>query len=114
MLLWLSLENSSELVVMILAIVTSFLLTIVIMAKKYQSLPLPFHNFVIAGVLAGAAVTPLALTFIIIKNGLHAHIYPDYSIQQISIIIHRTPIWIVGGFLISIGVGIFSKTLLNP
>lgn len=57
----------------------------------------------LVGLLAGLAVTPLALGLMAFKTGIHGHGAADFTPAQISAVIHRTLVWIGGGVLISLG-----------
>lgn len=57
--------------------------------------------------LLGAAITPFTLLLMTFKAGLHSHDVPDFTAQQITQVIHRTPIWIAASLLIGLGSGIW-------
>ena len=47
-----------------------------------------------------------SLFLIAFKTGLHAHPVPEFTYEQITSIIRRTPTWLISGFFIGIGIGI--------
>jgi hypothetical protein len=108
-LFWLPVEDTTTFFVLFFAtticcwFAASFLIT-----KKEE-----FHHsltpFLVTGFVAGLLVTPLSLFLMAFKTGLHGHEYPDFMSQQIQSVIQKTPIWIFGGFLISLGSGIWLK-----
>lgn len=107
--LWLPLEDSNETIVIFFAFSIAVWLALALLRRKNTLTSLPIHYFILTGILAGAAVTPLTLLLMAFKTGLHAHTVSDYSYQQIISIIYRTPIWVVGGVFISMGLGIWVK-----
>ena len=64
-------------------------------------------NYALAGTLAGLLVTPLALFLFAFKTSLHSHPNSDYTFQQFLSVIARTPIWLVGGFFVGLGSGLY-------
>lgn len=57
----------------------------------------------LVGLLAGLAVTPLAIVLMAFKTGVHGHGIPDFNAAQIEAALWRTPIWVGGGVLIGLG-----------
>lgn len=58
------------------------------------------------GILAGPAVTLIALSLMVFKTGLHLHSTPDFSFNQFFIVLLRTPLWSGIGFILSLGIGL--------
>lgn len=110
LLFWLSVEDTTEAYAIFFAICVSTLLAVLPLIRTNNISSLPFHSFILAGILAGAAVSPMAIVLMVFKIGLHAHPVPDYTFQQIISVIHRIPIWMFGGFFISVGFGMLVKT----
>ena len=107
---WLSVEDTTESIAILFSILICTWLEVMFLVRKKNSTMLPLYNFILAAVLAGAAVTPLSLSLMVFKTGLHAHPIPDFTIQQIISVIYRTPIWLTGGILINMGFGIWLKS----
>lgn len=63
-----------------------------------------FIFYIIIGLLAGLAVSPLAVLLMAFKIGLHGHPVPDFTFAQITAVALRTPIWTMGGGLIGLGI----------
>jgi hypothetical protein len=63
------------------------------------------HSLV--GGLAGLAVAPLAFLLIILKNGLHAHQTPDFTVDQIQALFSLVPYLSISGLLIGFGYGLW-------
>ena len=58
---------------------------------------------------AGALVTPLALLLMAVKSGIHGHSAPDYTPAQVSSVLLRTPLWLVSGLLIGLGMAVLRR-----
>jgi hypothetical protein len=63
-------------------------------------------RYLIAGLLAGLAVAPLASFLMVFKTGLHGHGFPDFTPEQIVAVLHRTPIFASSGFFLGLGSGL--------
>ena len=61
----------------------------------------------IIGGLAGLAVAPLAFLLMILKNGLHAHNMPDFTVDQIQTLFNLVPYLSISGLLIGFGYGLW-------
>jgi hypothetical protein len=68
--------------------------------------PLFVRRHVLIGLVAGLAVTPVALFLMAFKSGLHGHGIPDFSGAQILGVLARFPVWIVAGLLLGLGVAL--------
>lgn len=58
-----------------------------------------------AGLVAGLAVSLVAVTLISFKGGLHGHGFPDFSLVQVRDVILSTPWWAVAGLLTALATG---------
>jgi len=100
-LLWLPFEDENEKATIIIALgICALSLIQFLISRSSRS----FKNIllhILAGGLAGAAITPVAMLLIAIKAGLHDHNFSEYSIHQITTIIEATPYFIAGGLLIT-------------
>ena len=63
-------------------------------------------RFSLVGLLAGLAVSPLALFLMVFKTGLHGHGFPDFTFDQLLSVLRRTPVFGLSGLLLSLGIGI--------
>lgn len=68
--------------------------------------PALLWRHVLIGLVAGLAVSPVALFLMAFKSGLHGHGIPDFSAGQILSILARSPVWIVAGLLLGLGVAL--------
>ena len=107
LLFWLPIEDSAEAWAILFAIAISTWLAIALLLIKRISFRSILFDHVFVGTFAGILVTPIALLLMAFKIGLHSHEVPDYTIQQVISAIWKTPIWIIGGFLIGAGSGIW-------
>lgn len=56
----------------------------------------------LGGLLAGAAVTLVALALMAFKTGIHGHGAPDYTPEQVSLVLQLAPIWICVGLILGV------------
>ncbi|MCK4977056.1 MAG: hypothetical protein KAS36_08995 [Anaerolineales bacterium] len=118
-LIWLSIEDLSERWVLIFSVTICVLLAVRFIIyysaqrsknedkypqNKEQRSARRFLFYPLVGVLTGLAVTPVAIFLMALKTGLHGHFAPEFTSAQVFIVLVRTPIWIVGGLLIGVGV----------
>lgn len=124
-LLWLPIEDNSERWVLFFAVLISVLIAarwcIYYSARRSKSQneyglnekSFPgkrFLIYLIVGVLTGLTVTPVAVLLMALKSGLHGHVTPEFTSAQVFIVLQRTPIWIIGGLLAGVGVGLLRWT----
>lgn len=107
LLFWLSIEDTSETWAILFSIAISACLAIVFLGANRLSVRSLLYNCILIGTLAGILVTPIALLLMVFKTGLHGHEAPDYTAQQFISVVRRMPVWIVGGFFIGLGSGIW-------
>jgi hypothetical protein len=111
MLLWLPVEDTDEKGVLAFAatvnawLVARHLVNLNPAAQK----SLPRH--ILGGLLAGLAVTPVALFLMAFKTGIHGHGTPDFSAEQILAVINRTPVWGSAGLLLGLLSGFIFKKI---
>ena len=111
-LLWLPIEDTSEYTAIVFAFAICGWLAAAFLMLRMKTHPAKLYYFILFGSIAGAFITPLTLFLMAFKTGLHGHQSPDYTAQQMLSVVRKTPIWILGGFLISLGSGIlFLKRL---
>ena len=121
-LLWLPFEDTSERLPIVFAIAICSLVAARILisplASKYSlSEPGPGQSgqtvisrylfYAVIGLLAGAGITLVALILMAFKTGLHGHVTPDYTIDQVIAVVRLTPFWVLAGILISVGLAMW-------
>ena len=105
-LIWLPIEDVSENSVVLFAALVSVWLALRYLILVQPGVPHYFLRHLLAGALAGLAITPFALFMMALKTGLHGHSAPDFTFMQIQVIVYRTPIWILVGLLLGLGVAL--------
>jgi succinate-acetate transporter protein len=63
------------------------------------------HTLIGSGV--GLILAPLAIFLMALKTGIHGHGTPDFTVEQIQIVLSRTPIFALSGFLLGLGSGLW-------
>lgn len=107
---WLSVEDSTDnIVVLFSALICTWITTAILLRIKSKT-TISYYYYILAGFLAGAAITPVALLLMIFKTGLHSHSVPDYTIGHIISVIRKTPIWLISGIFIGTGIGMWLKS----
>jgi len=111
LLVWLPFEDSSLawIIIFSLAICTlgiAYALTKFRLSQKRAWLYLP-----LTGIAAGAAITPVALSLMAFKSGVHGHGAADFTPAQVTSILQRTPIWAAGGLLIGLGASLWHSAI---
>jgi hypothetical protein len=105
LLIWLTFENHSELLVLIFAAICSVLFTLKLILWVGLD-RFSVYAWVIGGGLSGLAVPLLAALFMFLKNGLHSHIAPDFTLAQVVSVLQRAPFFVIGGSLLGLGIGL--------
>jgi hypothetical protein len=103
LLLWLPIEDVSEQSVILFAALISAWLAARYLISVH---PEEYHyllRHLLAGTLAGLAVSPLASFLMALKTGLHGHSTPDFAIEQMQALLFSAPAWMVVGFLLGLG-----------
>lgn len=99
LLLWLPFEDTSVFLAIAFTVAITGLITIYYL-NKYRKAANHWWFYPLIGLLAGMAITPLALLLMSIKSGIHGHGFPDYTPMQVVLILQLTPVWILAGFMI--------------
>jgi hypothetical protein len=105
LLIWLTFENHSVLLVLIFAAICSVLFTLQLILWVGLD-RFSVYVWVIVGGLSGLAVPLLAVLFMLLKNGLHSHIAPDFTLAQVVSVLQRAPFFVMGGSLLGLGIGL--------
>ena len=105
-LVWLPVEESSELGVLVIAglICTWFGIWLLYKTESHVNHML-WRNVIIWGGM-GLLLAPLAIFLMAIKTGIHGHGTPDFTANQMQALISRIPFFILGGILLGTGLGL--------
>lgn len=109
LMLWLPIEDTNEYGAVFFALAAAAWVVAYRLALSPGQAPPPAWMFTLAGLLAGLAITPLALFFMAFKSGLHGHGLPDYTPAQVTSVLQRTPVWTAAGLLIGLGAALLQK-----
>ena len=107
-LFWIPFEDTSTLFPILFSIALATMGASIFLSGNKKPFRKPIFNYVLAGSIAGIAITPLTLFLMAFKTGLHGHQAPDFTNQQVLSIVYRIPIWTLGGILIGLGFGLWS------
>ena len=105
---WLPFEDTS------LQLIFAFSWAIVLLAawgvlKRQFPRNVPWWAWLAAGLLAGAAVTPLALLLMAVKTGLHGHGAPDFTGAQIQLASRLVALWLAAGGFLGLGAALLYR-----
>jgi hypothetical protein len=103
---WLSIEESSTLGVVILSgMACSWTAGWLLQKTSTDGNQLIFWPIIIIGG-AGLLLAPLAILLMALKSGLHGHGTPDFSPGQLQAVFSRMPFYTMAGILIGTGFGL--------
>ncbi len=113
-LVWLPFEERSELGVLLIsgAICTWSAFWILRVRVESEKQLLLRHGVIGAG--AGLLIVPVALLLMALKTGLHGHGTPDFTVGQMQLVLSRVPYFIISGFLVGVGSGLWRVTMRGP
>lgn len=107
LLFWSSLEDNSVLPVALLGGGLALLALSLWLTQRYGGRTFAGRTALLGAVLAGAAfglAASLAVAVLmLIKDGLHSHLFPDYPFGMIVDILTRAPLWALAGSFAGIG-----------
>jgi hypothetical protein len=109
-LIWLPIEESSALGMLVVAVLICTWAGIWLLLKtdSYKEHGIIRHMLIGGG--AGFLVAPLAILLMAIKTGIHGHGVPDFTIEQMQAVLSRMPYFIFGGLLVGAGIGLLRAT----
>ncbi|MEP7291994.1 MAG: hypothetical protein ABI835_09430 [Chloroflexota bacterium] len=107
MLIWSSLEDNSVLPVALLGAGLAVLILALWFSGRFGSRTFAARSALLAaalvGAVAGLASALSTAALMLIKDGLHAHLFPDYPFGLIVDILARAPLWSLAGIFAGIG-----------
>ena len=111
LLLWFPIEDVSQLSVVLFAALISAWLALRSLLPVQPGGRYYLVRYLLVGALAGLAVIPLALLLMALKTGLHSHSAPDFTYEQMQVLLFQTPLWVIVGLLLGLGGSLFRLAL---
>ncbi|MBE2267454.1 MAG: hypothetical protein IAE80_04435 [Anaerolinea sp.] len=111
--LWLSLEDYAPLSAVIAGSALTLLLAYAAITAWWGGKTLsPSAWWIAAGVggaLIGGGAAVISAALMLFKNGMHAHLFPDYPPGLILAMLERAPVWALAGALIALALLLLHK-----
>jgi hypothetical protein len=104
-LLWLSFEDREVRSALLLAGFLSLLAASATVNRSRKQMTA--YLMPIFGAVFGFLVPVLASLLMILKIGLHNHIVPDFSLEQLLAVLRLIPVWVGAGTLIGLGAAVW-------
>ena len=103
-LLWLQVEDNRVMTVVLFGLGLSMLVAWHKAARLHRRAAL--MEAALLGAIVGAGTALATCGLMLLKTGLHSHIYPDYPPAQMIAILSRMPIWALAGALSALGLAL--------
>ena len=107
LLLWSSLEDNSVVPVVLLGGGLALLITVLWTVRRYGGRTLTGRNGLLGASVLGAVTGLLGALasagLMLVKDGLHSDLYPDYPFGLIVDTLARAPLWALAGILAGFG-----------
>jgi hypothetical protein len=112
-LVWLPVEERSELGVLVISgsICTWSAVWLLIMPILNEKQLIMRH--ILVGTGAGLLLAPLSILLMALKSGIHGHGMPDFTVSQMQDILSRIPYFVLTGFLVGVGSGLWRLAMLE-
>lgn len=111
--LWLSLEDDAPYFAVIAGSALTLLLAYAAITAWWGGKTLsPSAWWIAAGVggaLIGGGSAVISAALMLFKNGMHAHVFPDYPAGLILAMLERAPVWALAGALIGVALLLLRK-----
>jgi hypothetical protein len=105
--LWLRLEDNNVLPAVLVGLCGALVASGIWAAHRLGGRAFPLRYALVGaalfGALVGLATAPATAAAMLIKNGLHGHLSPDYPFGLIADIFARAPTWMLAGALAGLG-----------
>ncbi len=112
--LWLRLEDHGVVVAVLMGLLVTTLALAAWLWPRIAGQPLPAKRLVISlgltGALAGLFTALAAALLMLLKNGFHGHLYPDYAAPLIAETLARAPAWALAGALLGLGAALLIQS----
>lgn len=113
-LFWLQLEDHQVLPVALLGTTGAMLLVYHWLRGRLQPQHhglRPWAKAAVSGALAGLLAAPATALLMVLKAGMHGHVFPDYPPGQILALLGLTPVWTLTGALAAVGLLAVGKAI---
>ncbi|MBC8170412.1 MAG: hypothetical protein H7X77_02020 [Anaerolineae bacterium] len=104
--LWLAVEDNTVLPVVLLGSSGAFL---IVSLRITRMQPMSRLRLILGGSLTGLGASVLTTLLMLLKNGQHSHLYPDFPLALMGAMLTRAPIWILAGGLGGLGLVLLIK-----
>lgn len=105
-LVWLQLEDNQVTPVVLLGVAGAALLAFHWLAARLdfaRSGVRPWLEAALSGALVGLLAAVVTALLMVLKAGMHGHVFPDYPPGQILALLARAPTWTLAGALAALG-----------
>ena len=106
-LVWLPVEERSELGVLVISGAICTWSAIWLLSKPVLNDKQLLLRHVLVGTGAGLLIAPVAILLMAFKSGIHGHGTPDFTISQMQDVLSRIPYFVLSGFLVGLGSGLW-------
>jgi hypothetical protein len=110
LLVWLSTENTTTLIVSLLGIGLSALLGWLAMLRWLGGRAFSRRQWLLGMILVGGMIgfgaVWMTIGLMIFKNGWHSHAYPDFAPELITDMLHRLLPWTIAGAMLGGAMGL--------
>lgn len=94
MFIWMRLEDNAVWSAALIGLISSALFTLTLIGIGRNPLV-----FILSGGVVGGGGAVAASAAMLLKNGLHGHVFPDYPFGVIAEMLLRAPVWMAAGAL---------------
>lgn len=105
--IWLPIEDTNSIFLILLSIGWGFL-ALAALSQRFKS-PARAFKLILIGAASGLVIPAAALSFVLIKAGLHRHGFLDFSTTQLFHILGAAPVWLLLGLLGGVLLYIFQR-----
>ena len=106
-LVWLPVEERSELGVLLISGAICTWSAIWLLSRPVPDDKHLIMRHVLVGTGAGLLIAPVAILLMAFKSGIHGHGTPDFTISQMQDVLSRIPYFVLSGFLVGLGSGLW-------
>ena len=107
--LWLPVEDTHLGWVLLISIILCSQAAFLVLKRRQAVKELQRWDFLWTALIAGLCVSPLALTLMGLKTGLHGHSASDFSASQVLTVLWLTPVWLVAGSFVGLGIALYTR-----